>query len=112
MVPSSAPIAHVSGSLNAVVAAGDFCDTIVHQGHGSGAGPTASAVAADLIDIARGLGVPTFGVPASELKSIPPVPMERHFGAYYVRLMVVDEPGVLADISAALRDHSVSVESI
>jgi homoserine dehydrogenase len=112
MVPSSAPIAHVSGSLNAVVADGDFCDTIVHQGHGAGAGPTASAVAADLIDIARGLGVPTFGVPASELKSIPPVPMERHFGAYYVRLMVVDEPGVLADISAALMDHSVSVESI
>ena len=101
-----------SGSLNAVVADGDFCDTIVHQGHGAGAGPTASAVAADLIDIARGLGVPTFGVPASELKSIPPVPMERHFGAYYVRLMVVDEPGVLADISAALKDHSVSVESI
>ncbi len=112
MVPSSAPIAHVSGSLNAVVADGDFCDTIVHEGHGAGAGPTASAVAADLIDIARGLRVPTFGVPASELKSIPPVPMERHFGAYYIRLMVVDKPGVLADISAALRDHSVSMESI
>ncbi len=112
MVPSSSPIAHVSGSLNAVVAEGDFCDTIVHEGHGAGAGPTASAVAADLIDIARGLRVPTFGVPANELKSIPPVPMERHFGAYYIRLMVVDKPGVLADISAVLRDHSVSMESI
>jgi homoserine dehydrogenase len=112
MVPSSAPIAHVSGSLNAVVADGDFCDTIVHEGPGAGAGPTASAVAADLIDIARGLKLPTFGVPAKELKSIPPVAMERHFGAYYIRLMVVDKPGVLADISAALRDHSVSMESI
>ncbi len=112
MVPSSSPIAHVSGSLNAVVAEGDFCDTIVHEGHGAGAGPTASAVAADLIDIARGLRVPTFGVPANELKSIPPVPMEHHFGAYYIRLMVVDKPGVLADISAVLRDHSVSMESI
>ena len=112
MVPSSSPIAHLSGSLNAVVADGDFCDTIVHEGHGAGAGPTASAVAADLIDIARGLKVPTFGVPASELKSIPPVPMEMHKGAYYIRLMVVDRPGVFADIAAILRDHAVSMESV
>jgi homoserine dehydrogenase len=112
MVPSTSPIAHVSGSLNAVVADGDFCDTIVHEGHGAGAGPTASAVVADLMDIARGLKVPTFGVPASELKSISPVPMEKHLGAYYIRLMVVDKPGVFADIAAALRDHEVSMESV
>jgi len=112
MVPAASPIAYVSGSLNAVVAEGDFVGTIVHEGHGAGAGPTASAVAADLIDIARGLKVPTFGVPADKLKSIPPVAMERHVGAYYIRLMVVDKPGVLADIAAALRDHSVSMESV
>ena len=112
MVPSSSPIAHVSGSLNAVVADGDFCDTIVHEGHGAGAGPTASAVAADLIDIARGAKVPTFRVPAGQLKTFPPVPMEKHFGAYYIRLMVVDKPGVFADIAAALRDHEVSMESV
>ncbi|MCH7864178.1 MAG: homoserine dehydrogenase [Proteobacteria bacterium] len=112
MVPASSPIAHVSGSLNAVVADGDFSGTIVHEGHGAGAGPTASAVVADLIDIARGLRVPTFGVPADKLKAITPVPMERHFGAYYIRLMVVDKPGVFADIAAALRDHAVSMESV
>ncbi|MFQ5763609.1 MAG: homoserine dehydrogenase [Rhodospirillales bacterium] len=112
MVPEDAPIAHVQGSFNAVVADGDFVDTIVQEGPGSGAGPTASAVVADLIDIARGNRVPTFTVPASTLKSIAPVPMERHFGAYYVRLMVVDKPGVFADIAAALRDHAVSMESV
>lgn len=112
MVPSSSPIATVSGSLNAVVADGNFSDTIVHEGHGAGERPTASAVVADVIDIARGLAVPTFGVPATELTTIAPVPMEKHFGEYYVRLMVVDKPGVFADIAAALKDHEVSMESV
>ncbi|NQV83580.1 MAG: homoserine dehydrogenase [Rhodospirillales bacterium] len=112
MVPVDTPIAHVSGSLNAVVADGDFVGTIVQEGPGAGAGPTASAVAADIIDIARGLRVPTFGVPAGQLKAIAPVPMQRHTGAYYIRLMVVDKPGVLADITAVLRDHAVSMESV
>jgi len=112
MVPEAAPIAHVAGSLNAVVADGDFVDTIVLEGHGAGAGPTASAVAADVIDIARGLRVPTFGVPAAQLKTISPVAMERHYGAYYIRLMVVDKPGVFADIASALKNHAVSMESV
>jgi len=112
MVPDSSPIAHVGGSFNAVVAEGDFVDTVVQEGRGSGAGPTASAVVADLLDIARGAQVPTFTVPATKLKRIKPVPMARHYGAYYVRLMVVDRPGVFADVAAALRDHSVSMESV
>jgi len=112
MVPADAPIAHVSGSFNAVVVNGDFIDTIVLEGQGSGAGPTASAVVADLLDIARSSKVPTFAIPADELKRLDPVPMERHFGAYYIRLMVVDRPGVFADIAAALRDHAVSMESV
>ena len=112
MVPEAAPIAHVAGSLNAVVADGDFVDTILLEGHGAGAGPTASAVAADVIDIARGLRVPTFGVPAAQLKTISPVAMERHYGAYYIRLMVVDKPGVFADIASALKNHAVSMESV
>ncbi len=112
MVPSSSPIATVAGSLNAVVAEGDFVDTTVHEGYGAGAGPTASAVAADVIDIARGLQIPTFGIPAVQLKTISPVPMERHVGAYYVRLMLVDKPGVFADIASALKDHKVSMESV
>jgi homoserine dehydrogenase len=112
MVPQDSAIAHVGGSFNAVVADGDYVDTIVQEGRGSGAGPTASAVVADLLDIARGANVPTFTIPAAKLKRIKPVPMARHRGAYYIRLMVVDKPGVFADVAAALRDHAVSMESV
>ena len=112
MVPVSAPIAHVEGVFNAVVADGDFVDTIMQEGRGSGAGPTASAVVADLVDIARRRNVPTFAVPAKDLKRLPAVPMERHRGAYYIRLMVLDRPGVFADVAAVLRDHDVSMESV
>lgn len=112
MVPASSPLSHVSGSLNAVVADGDFVETIVLEGPGAGAGPTASAVVADIIDIARGLKVPTFRVPAKDLQPMTPVAMEKHLGEYYVRLMLVDKPGVFADIASALKDHEVSMESV
>jgi homoserine dehydrogenase len=112
MVPIGTPIAHVEGVFNAVVTEGDFVGQNVAEGRGAGAGPTASAVVADLIDIARGRTLPTFSVPATQLKRLPPSPMERHRGAYYVRLMVVDRPGVIADVTAALRDEQVSLESM
>lgn len=112
LVPLAAPIAHVEGVFNAVVAEGDFVDTTVYQGRGAGAGPTASAVVADLVDIARGHRVPTFAVPATALAKIPAQPMERHRGAYYIRLMVVDKPGVIADVTAAFRDEEISLESM
>ena len=112
MVPVGTPIAHVEGVFNAVVTEGDFVGQNVAEGRGAGAGPTASAVVADLIDIARGRTLPTFSVPAAQLKRLPPSPMLRHRGAYYVRLMVVDRPGVIADVTAALRDEQVSLESM
>jgi homoserine dehydrogenase len=112
MVPVSAPIAQVEGVLNGVVVEGDHVGAVMHEGRGAGAGPTASAVVADIVDVARGLRVPTFGVPASELADHPIAPMAAHQGSYYIRLMVLDQPGVLADISAALRDHDVSIESL
>jgi homoserine dehydrogenase len=112
MVPLGTPIAHVEGVFNAVVAEGDFAGRVVLQGRGAGAEPTASAVVADLIDLAAGRSVPTFTVPAPALKRLPPAPMERHAGAYYVRLMVVDKPGVIADVAAALRDEKVSMEAM
>jgi homoserine dehydrogenase len=112
MVPIGTPIAHVEGVFNAVVTEGDFVGQNVAEGRGAGAGPTASAVVADLIDIARGRTLPTFSVPAAQLKRLAPSPMERHRGAYYVRLMVVDRPGVIADVTAALRDEQVSLESM
>jgi homoserine dehydrogenase len=84
----------------------------VYEGRGAGAGPTASAVAADIVDIARGTRIPTFAVPAAALQRLPTAPMDRHVGAYYIRLMVVDRPGVFADVAAALRDAKVSMEAI
>jgi homoserine dehydrogenase len=112
MVPVAAPIAHIAGAFNAVVAEGDFVGSTMFEGRGAGAGPTASAVVADLIDIARGSRVPTFAVPAAELAPARSAPMAEHSGAYYVRLMVVDRPGVMADVTAALRDELVSMEAL
>jgi homoserine dehydrogenase len=112
MVPHGTPIAHVEGVFNGVVTEGDFVGQTVAEGRGAGGGPTASAVVCDLIDIARGHVLPAFSVPASSLKKLPASPMERHYGAYYVRLMVVDRPGVIADVAAALRDERVSLESM
>ncbi|WP_029007979.1 homoserine dehydrogenase [Azospirillum halopraeferens] len=111
MVPREAPIAAVDGVFNAVVAQTDFADRVWLVGRGAGAGPTASAVVADLIDIARGCSAPTFGTPAAHLARPEPSPMEARRGAYYVRLSVADRPGVIADIAAAMRDHEVSMES-
>jgi homoserine dehydrogenase len=112
MVPQAAPIAQVDGVFNAVVAEGDFVGRVMLQGRGAGAGPTASAVVADLIDIARGRFTPVWGAASGALTDAPSVPMSAHVGAYYLRLMVVDRPGVIADVTAVLRDHGVSLESM
>jgi homoserine dehydrogenase len=112
MVPADTPIARVSGVFNAVVAEGDFVDRTVYEGRGAGEGPTASAVVADILDIARGNRVPTFSVPATQLTPISASPMERHTGPYYVRLTVLDQPGVIADVAAIFRDSEISIESM
>ncbi len=112
MVALDNPIAHVEGVFNAVVAEGDFVDRTLFEGRGAGAGPTASAVAADIVDIAAGRRAPTFGVPARSLAVIAPAPMGKHYGRYYIRLMVYDRPGVIADLSAVLRDEWISIESM
>lgn len=112
MVRQESPIAHVDGVSNAIVAEGNFVGSTVYQGAGAGAGPTASAVAADLVDIARESHRPVFGVPANNLALLPTVPMDQHVGAYYIRLMVVDLPGVFADVAATLRDEQISMEAI
>ena len=112
MVPASAPIARVEGVFNAVVAEGDFVGRVVLEGRGAGAGPTASAVVADLIDLARGRHSPVWGASNGALDATPTVPMDRHVGAYYLRLMVVDRPGVIADVTGVLRDYAISLESM
>jgi homoserine dehydrogenase len=112
MVPNNTPIAHVNGVFNAVVVEGSSVGRVMLEGRGAGAGPTASAVAADIVDIARGVSLPVFGVPTANLARLPAAPTRRHQGAYYIRLVVLDRPGVLADIAAALRDAKVSIESV
>jgi homoserine dehydrogenase len=112
LVPEGEEIAQVDGVFNAVVAEGDFVGRVMLMGRGAGAGPTASAVVADLIDIARGRLTPIWGAEGHALGTLPALPMSAHHGAYYLRLMVVDRPGVMADVTAALRDAGVSLQSM
>ncbi len=112
MVPASAPIAQVEGVFNAVVAEGDAVGVSTYVGRGAGDAPTGSAVVADLVDLARGHREPAFGVPATALVRATTAPMADRYGPYYLRLMVADQPGVLADVASCLRDQRVSVESM
>ncbi|MGH1482496.1 MAG: homoserine dehydrogenase [Geminicoccales bacterium] len=112
MVRIGTPISQIEGVFNAVVAEGDQVDTTLHSGRGAGAGPTASAVVADIADLARGAVPPVFSLPVDRLERLPKAHMGRHQGAYYIRLMVLDQPGVLADVSALMRDHNVSIEAL
>lgn len=112
MVPLDTPIAQVEGVTNAVVAEGDFVGSTVFEGPGAGAGPTASAVASDLIDLARGARIPAFSVACDALQELTPSPMSTHSGAYYLRLMVIDRPGVFAAVASALGEEHVSIESV
>jgi homoserine dehydrogenase len=112
MVRIGTPISQVEGVFNAVSVEGDQVGTTLYAGRGAGGGPTASAVASDLADLARGDRHPVFGLPAAQLRRLPRAPIVRHEGAYYFRLMVLDRPGVLADVAACLRDHDVSIEAL
>lgn len=112
MVPKGAPIAAVEGVLNAVVAEGDAAGSIMVEGAGAGAGPTSSAVIADLVDIARGNVMPAFTVPASQLGRARSKSMDSHRGCYYIRLTVRDQPGVIAEVAAVLRDEAISMEAM
>ncbi|HEY4162880.1 MAG TPA: homoserine dehydrogenase [Dongiaceae bacterium] len=112
MVPQNALIAKVDGVYNAVVTHGNFVGQNLAIGRGAGQGPTASAVVSDLMDLARGRILPAFSAPADTLKRIPAAPEGSHIGAFYLRLMVVDRPGVIAEIAAVMRDESVSMETM
>ena len=112
LVPVSHPLAHVAGSLNAVVAEGNFVGRLLFEGRGAGDGPTASAVVADLIDIARGEYGPAFAMPVASLADRPAADAGEGRGRAYLRFTVEDKVGVLAEIAAAMRDSNVSIESL
>jgi homoserine dehydrogenase len=112
LVPLNHPLAHVQGPMNAVVAEGNFVGRLLFEGRGAGEGPTASAVVADLIDIARGEFGPAFAMPVASLSAAKPADPGARRGRSYLRFTVADKPGVLAELTAAMRDGGVSIESM
>ena len=111
LVPADHPLAYVPGALNAVVAEGNFVGRLFFEGAGAGAGPTASAIVADIIDIARDEYGPAFAMPVDALDAAPAADAGARVGKHYVRLIVEDRIGVLAEIATAMRDAGVSIES-
>ncbi len=111
LVHADHPLAYVPGSLNAVVAEGNFVGRLFFEGAGAGDGPTASAVVADIIDVARDEYGPTFGSPVDTLEAMPVADPDAQIGRHYLRMIVADRTGVLAEIATAMRDAGVSIES-
>jgi homoserine dehydrogenase len=112
MVPKTAQLAQVMGVLNAVSIQGDLVGELTFVGPGAGGGATASAVLADVADLARGENSPVFGRAASALERPAKAPMQRHEGGYYVRLTALDKRGVFAAIAGTMAEHGISLESI
>lgn len=112
LVPVDSPLGSVEGVFNAVFVEGDFVDKTMLEGRGAGAGPTASAVLSDLIDLARGYRLSPFGLPTADLREAVWAGPEEITSSQYLHIIVTDQPGVIADISAILRDFGVSIESM
>jgi len=112
MVPKHTAIAEVAGVTNCVAVDGDFVNKIMLVGPGAGAGPTASAVLSDVVDIARGIVLPPLLTKSSELKPYQRAKMRRHEGGYYIRLQVKDHPGAIASIAKRMAEQEISLQSI
>jgi homoserine dehydrogenase len=112
MVPRSSSIAQVMGVTNAVTIDGEGIPPITLVGPGAGGAATASAVVADIADVARGIRAAPFGRPVENLETTAKAPMERHEGGYYIRLMARDHAGTVATIATHLAEQKISIESI
>jgi homoserine dehydrogenase len=112
MVPKSSSIAQVMGVTNAVTIDGEGIPPITLVGPGAGGAATASAVVADIADVARGIRAKPFGRPVAQLRATTKAPMERHEGGYYIRLMARDLAGTAATIATRLAEQKISIESI
>jgi homoserine dehydrogenase len=112
MVPKSSSIAQVMGVTNAVTIDGMGIPPITLVGPGAGGAATASAVVADIADVARGIRAAPFGRPVDRLDETAKAPMERHEGGYYIRLMARDHAGTAATIATRLAEQKISIESI
>jgi homoserine dehydrogenase len=112
MVPKDSAIAQVMGVTNAVTLDVEGFAPLTLVGPGAGGAATASAVVADIGDIARGVRTPPFGRPSAKLGISGRAPMQRHEGGYYIRLAAVDRPGTFATIASYLAKEGISLESI
>ncbi len=118
LIPDRRLIANVDGVMNAVLVQGDAVGPTLYYGAGAGADPTASAVVADIVDVVRSLTadpenrVPHLAFQPDTLSDIPILSVEEITTAYYLRIHVMDQPGVLADITRCLADQSISIEAM
>ena len=118
LIPAKRLIANVEGAMNAVVVQGDAVGTTLYYGKGAGAEPTASAVVADLVDITRlhtadpHHRVPYLAFQPGAMKDTPILPIEQVVTAFYLRLRVSDEPGVLSKVTTILADQGISIDAL
>ncbi len=118
LIPAKRLIANVEGVMNAILVKGDAVGQTMYYGAGAGAEPTASAVVADLVDVARMLTadpehrVPHLAFQPDQLSNIPILPMGEVETSYYFRMRVIDKPGVLADITRILADGGISIDAM
>ncbi|MDR3425111.1 MAG: homoserine dehydrogenase [Alphaproteobacteria bacterium] len=112
LVPKHSVLANTNDVLNAVSIQIDTLDPITLTGRGAGGKPTASAVVADLMDLARGSSVLPFGIPAAMLKNVSPALCEEKLSSWYIRMRVFDKPGALTSVSTIFSQKSISIESV
>ncbi len=118
LIPARRLIANVEGAMNAVWVKGDAVGHTMYYGKGAGAEPTASAVVADLVDVVRtltvdpGNRVPHLAFQPDAMADLPILPIGEIESAYYLRLRVADEPGVLADVTRILADARISIDAV
>lgn len=118
LIPEERLIANVNGVMNAVMVNGDAVGNTLYYGAGAGMEPTASAVVADIVDVARAMGtadtaqVPALAFQAEALSDCPILPIEQCASGYYLRIQAQDHPGVLAQVASILSERGINIESI
>ncbi|QVL45790.1 MAG: homoserine dehydrogenase [Methylophilaceae bacterium] len=118
LIPEKRLVANVDGAMNAVVVQGDAVGPTLYYGAGAGAEPTASAVIADLIDVARlkdttsTQRVPALGYQADQVQDLAVLPIEEINSAYYLRMHATDKPGVIAAVTKILADQGISIDAM
>ena len=118
LIPDDLLLADVDGVKNAILVEGSAVGSTLYYGAGAGARPTASAVVADLIDLARDVGVdvnarlPALGVALADLRSLPIIPIEKVKTPWYLRMEVEDKPGVLSKVASIFSEQGISIEAL